>query len=86
MYAGHFAAALALKGLQPRAPTWALLVGVALLDLLFGVFVLLGIERATPTPGVSPDFRLDFIDWSHSLAAGRSGRSCTRSASRGWAR
>jgi hypothetical protein len=25
MYAGHFAAALALKTAQPRAPTWALL-------------------------------------------------------------
>src|SRR6266852_2871332 len=69
MYAGHFAAALALKARQPRAPTWALLVGVALLDLLFGLFVPLGIERVTPTPGVPPGFRLDFIDWSHSLAA-----------------
>ena len=69
MYAGHFAAALALKARQPRAPTWALLVGVALLDLLFGVFVPLGFERVTATPGVSPGFRLDFIDWSHSLAA-----------------
>src|SRR5207245_2720535 len=61
MYAGHFAAALALKARQPRAPTWGLLVGVAVLDLLFGVFVLLGIERVTPTPGASPGFSLDFI-------------------------
>jgi hypothetical protein len=69
MYAGHFAAALALKARQPRAPTWGLLVGVGVLDLLFGVFVLSGIERVTPTPGVPPGFSLDFIDWSHSLAA-----------------
>jgi len=69
MYAGHFAAALALKTTQPRAPTWALLLGVGFLDVLFGIFVLLGWERATLTPGRSPGFSLDFIDWSHSLAA-----------------
>ena len=67
MYAAHFASALALKAAQPKAPSWALLVGVGLLDILFGPFVLFGIERATPTPGVSPGFSLDYIDWSHSL-------------------
>lgn len=68
MYVGHFAAGLALKGAQPKAPTWGLLVGVGLLDILFGPFVLLGLERVTPTPGVPPGMSLDFIDWSHSLA------------------
>ena len=58
MYAGHFAAGMALKARVPRAPTWGLLVGVALLDLLFGLFVLFGIERASLTPGVSPGFSL----------------------------
>jgi membrane-bound metal-dependent hydrolase YbcI (DUF457 family) len=67
MYAGHFAAGLALKAREPRAPTWALLVGVGLLDLLFPAFVLTGIEHVTPTPGVPPGMSLDFIDWSHSL-------------------
>jgi len=69
MYAGHFAAAFALKRAQPRAPTWALLLGAGFLDVLFGIFVLLGVERASLTPGRSPGFSLDFIDWSHSLAA-----------------
>jgi hypothetical protein len=68
MYAGHLASALAMKAKEPRAPTWALLLGVGVLDVLFGIFVPLGIERATVTPGVSPGFRLDFIDWSHSFA------------------
>jgi membrane-bound metal-dependent hydrolase YbcI (DUF457 family) len=67
MYAGHFAAGLALKAREPRAPTWAVMVGVGLLDLLFPIFVLTGIERVTPTPGVAPGMSLDFIDWSHSL-------------------
>jgi hypothetical protein len=68
MYAGHLASALAMKGREPRAQTWALLLGVGVLDLLFGLFVPLGIERAHVTPGQSPGFALDFIDWSHSLA------------------
>jgi membrane-bound metal-dependent hydrolase YbcI (DUF457 family) len=68
MYAGHFAAGLALKAREPRAPTWGVLVGVALLDLLFPIFVVTGVERVTPTPGVPPGMSLDFIDWSHSLA------------------
>ena len=67
MYVGHFAAGLAIKAHEPRAPTWALLVGAGLLDLLFGPLVLAGIERATLTPDVSPGFSLDYIDWSHSL-------------------
>jgi hypothetical protein len=67
MYVGHFAAGLAIKAREPRAPTWALLVGVGLLDILFGPFVLAGIERATVTPSVSPGFSLVYIDWSHSL-------------------
>lgn len=68
MYVGHFAAGLAIKAREPKAPTWALLVGVGLLDILFGPFVLAGIERATVTPSISPGFSLDYIDWSHSLA------------------
>jgi hypothetical protein len=68
MYAGHFAAALVVKARVPRAPTWGLLVGVGVLDLLFGPLVLAGIERVAVTPGVSPGFSLDYIDWSHSLA------------------
>jgi len=67
VYVGHFATGLAIKARAPRAPTWGLLIGVGLLDVLFGPFVLAGIERAHLTPGVSPGFSLDYIDWSHSL-------------------
>jgi hypothetical protein len=68
VYAGHFAAGLAFRAKEPRAPMWGILLGVGLLDLLFGPFVLLGVERVTLTPDVSPGFFLDYIDWSHSLA------------------
>jgi hypothetical protein len=68
LYAGHFAAGVLLRAKEPQAPFWAILIGVGFLDLLFGPFVLLGIERVTVTPDVSPGFSLDYIDWSHSLA------------------
>lgn len=67
MYAGHFAAGMALKAKEPEAPMWGIMVGVGLLDLLFGPFVAAGVEHVTVTPGVSPGFSLDYIDWSHSL-------------------
>ena len=67
MYAGHFAAGLVLRAKEPEAPLWGILIGVGLLDLLFGPFVLLGIEHVSVTPDVSPGFSLDHIDWSHSL-------------------
>ena len=68
MYAGHFALGLALKSRSPRTPTWAILLGTGFLDVLFGIFVLIGIEHTTMTPGHGPGFTLDFIDWSHSCA------------------
>lgn len=68
MYAGHFAAGLTLKAAEPEAPTWGILLGVGVLDILFGPFVLAGLERVSVTPGIAPGFSLDHIDWSHSLA------------------
>jgi len=69
MYAGHLSTALALKASSPRTPTWALVLGVGLIDVVFGVLVLAGVESVTPTPGIAPGFRLDDISWSHSLMA-----------------
>jgi membrane-bound metal-dependent hydrolase YbcI (DUF457 family) len=63
MLPGHFAVALALKAKEPKAPNWALLAGVGVLDLLFGVFVFFGWEGAKD----NANFILD-IPWSHSLA------------------
>lgn len=45
-----------------------MILSSGLLGVLFGPFVLLKIERVTMTPGRSPGFTLDMIDWSHSLA------------------
>jgi membrane-bound metal-dependent hydrolase YbcI (DUF457 family) len=67
VYAGHFGAAMAMKARWPQVPGWVPFVGVLVLDFLFSLFGLLGLERVTPAHQV-PGMTLDFIDWSHSLA------------------
>ncbi len=60
MFPGHFAAGLALKTVEPRAPTLGLMVGVGVLDLVFGALVPFHIEGG--------GFRHFNTPWSHSLA------------------
>ncbi len=55
MYAGHFAAGLALRGRAPRVPVWALLSGAFLLDCLWIIFGVLHLDHT------------EWDDWSHSL-------------------
>jgi hypothetical protein len=72
MLLGHCAPAFALKALAPRVPLWALVAGVYLLDILFSVFVLAGVEHARIVPGFTASNDLDLFDmpWSHSVTAG----------------
>lgn len=71
MYVGHFAIGLALKARFPKVPAVPLLIGVGFLDIVNGLFVMLGIDRVTPDPSAGPYlfFDLTFIDWDHSLLA-----------------
>ena len=59
MYAAHFAAGLVIKSRVPKAPTWALLVGAFVPDVIWVVLANRGIEPTEP--------QVFFDDWSHSL-------------------
>ena len=59
MYAGHYAAGLVIKARVPESPTWALLLGTTVLDLLWAPFTASGWET-WETNNVQ-------IPWSHSL-------------------
>ena len=61
MYAGHFAAALAIKGAAPRSPTAALVVLANLPDLFWLGFSLAGVELVTPGNW--------YDGWSHSVGS-----------------
>ena len=70
MFIGHAALGFAAKPAAPRASLAWLLVAPWLLDILWPIFLLLGIERVSIVPGATAFTPLDFswYPWSHSLA------------------
>jgi len=69
MFAGHLAMAFGAKSVAPKVPL-SLLVGASFgIDILWPIFLLLGIESVTVDPGNTAFTALEFISypWSHSL-------------------
>jgi hypothetical protein len=67
MYAiTHAATALVVKKRFPSAPMWPLLVSVQAIELLWVVFVSVGIEHVSYTPDT---VHLDFLPYSHSVGS-----------------
>lgn len=70
MFIGHFAVAFAAKKVAPRTSLGTLVAAAQLLDLIWPVFVLLGIETVRiDATAQSPFLRPRFVHypWSHSL-------------------
>jgi len=69
MFIGHFAVGFASKRVAKRTPLPWLLVAPNFLDVLWPIFVLVGIERASIDPGNTAFTPLDlaYMPWSHSL-------------------
>src|SRR4029077_18954709 len=69
MFIGHFAVGFAAKKFGPRTSMGALLAAPLFLDLLWGVFLLLGWEQVRIDPGNTRYTPLDLYHypWSHSL-------------------
>ena len=72
MLLGHYAVALAARKAAPRTSLGTLLIAAQLPDLLFPLFILLGIEHVRIAPGITVVFSMDLYDYplSHSLFAG----------------
>lgn len=69
MFAGHYAASFAAKAVHPRAPLWLLLLAAQFVDVLWAVFVLTGVERASLDPALASNpLHLEHMPWTHSLA------------------
>lgn len=68
MFVGHYAAAMAAKAAEPRAPLWTYVIGCQLLDVGWGVLVITGVERFRVDPDL-PGSPLDlyFMPFTHSL-------------------
>jgi hypothetical protein len=69
MFLGHYGVALALKRAEPKLSLGTLFLATQLLDLLWGIFLLLGWEQARIVPGLTPVTPLEFLQYpiSHSL-------------------
>ncbi|MCZ7406205.1 MAG: hypothetical protein O8C67_14925 [Candidatus Methanoperedens sp.] len=68
MFIGHYGIGLALKKVEPRLSLGLLIFGAILLDILFGLFLLFGIEHAKIVPGATVVSPFEFYDYplSHS--------------------
>jgi hypothetical protein len=69
MFIGHYALGLATKRIEPRLSLAVLLAAPQVLDLLWPIFVIAGIERVEVSPGDTAFTPLRFVSypWSHSL-------------------
>ena len=70
MFVGHYAAAMAAKAAEPRAPLWAYVAGCQLVDVGWSGLVMSGVERFRFDPSL-PGSPLDLyhMPWTHSLPA-----------------
>ncbi len=70
MFVGHYAAALAAKGLEPRAPLWTYVAGAQLIDIGWSVLVQAGVERMQIDPTLPGSaLVLEHMPYTHSLPA-----------------
>ena len=72
MFVGHFAVAFAAKRAAPTVSLGTWFIACELVDLLWPVFLLLGIESVRIAPGSMAFTPLDFdhYPWTHSLVMG----------------
>jgi len=71
MFIAHYGAAFGAKLASPRTSLGTLFLASAFIDLLWPLFLLLGIEQVRIAPGITTVTPLDFhhYPYSHSLLA-----------------
>src|SRR5689334_5776387 len=69
MFIGHYGVSYAAKRFTPPTSLGALFLSVQLLDILFSIFVLIGLERLRIVPGFMAynPYDLVYMPYSHSL-------------------
>ncbi len=71
MFVGHYGPSFAAKAAEQTIPLWLLFLAVQWLDVMWSVFVLLGIEKVRIAPGFTATNPLDlyYMPYTHSLVA-----------------
>src|SRR5829696_1540479 len=69
MFIGHYGVCFAIKAFDKRIPLWILFIAVQLVDVLWGVFILTGVEKVRIVPGITATNPLDlyYMPYTHSL-------------------
>lgn len=70
MFAGHYAAALAAKAAEPRAPLWTYVIGCQLVDVGWSALIMTGVEKVSFDPSLPGSaLVLEHMPYTHSLPA-----------------
>ena len=71
MFVGHYGPSLLAKSLDKTIPLWLLFIAAQLVDILWALFIMLGVERVRIVPGFTASNALDLYDmpYTHSLLA-----------------
>lgn len=69
MFVGHYSASFVGKAADKRIPLWLLFIAVQFVDVMWAIFVLLGIEKVRIVPGFTASNPLDlyYMPYTHSL-------------------
>lgn len=76
MFTGHYSVSFAGRATEKRIPLWLLFIAVQWIDVMWSIFVLLGIEKVRIVPGITASNALDlyYMPYTHSLWACCAGR------------
>jgi hypothetical protein len=67
LFTGHYSVSFAGRAAEKRIPLWLLFIAVQFIDVLWSIFVLLGIEKVRIVPGITASNALDlyYMPYTH---------------------
>lgn len=85
MFVGHYGVSFAASRADRRLPLWLTFLSVQWVDVMWSVFVLLGVEKVAIVPGITASNALDlfYMPYTHSLV-GALGWSVLAALAYGW--
>lgn len=71
MFVGHYGASFAAKSIDTKIPLWLLFLATQLVDVLWAIFVFLGVERVNIVEGFTSanHLHLEYMPYTHALTS-----------------
>ena len=68
MLIGHYGPAFMIKAIDKRVPLWALFIAVQVPDIIWGILILLGVEKANINTNLTSNpLDLSYMPYSHGM-------------------